>query len=507
MSANEKELRTLRQAERKEKKFAAAAEQEKKDRKFRRNAVIVAVILVVLIIGALLVNSDLLYTKTTAMTIGGTKYSPVEVSYFFRNIYNNIYQNLYSQFGETTASMIDRNTPLDKQPYPYTDDGEMTWADMIMESTTEEMKRVTALADAADKAGYTLTADDRSAVDTTIDQVRQYAAAGGYPSVDKFLAAYYGKGMNMSTYTRLLERATLASSYSQSLNDSFSYTPEQLASYYSEHAESFDNYVFYVYTVSGTMDQFSDVSDEEKAEKIHAAAEEIVSAATDESSFIDAVRAFTGEDTIVNVSKFHASTLSSSYKDWITDAARQPGDTTVVDGENLSYAIYFIGLDHNDYNTVDFRHILVMAEADEDGKYTDEALFAAQAKAEDLFAQWRQDPTEENFAAMANENSEDPGSNTNGGLYEQTAKYTMVPGVNNFLFNEGHVAGDAGVVFGRSSSYAGYHVMYYVGENTLNADLLAESEMRSADYAAEVEKLSVGYEEAVKGYGMRFVSF
>jgi parvulin-like peptidyl-prolyl isomerase len=208
------------------------------------------------------------------------------------------------------------------------------------------------------------------------------------------------------------------------------------------------------------MDQFSDVSDEEKAEKIHAAAEEIVSAATDESSFIDAVRAFTGEDTIVNVSKFHASTLSSSYKDWITDAARQPGDTTVVDGENLSYAIYFIGLDHNDYNTVDFRHILVMAEADEDGKYTDEALFAAQAKAEDLFAQWRQDPTEENFADLATKNSTDKGSASNGGLYEDVYPGQMVETFNDWCFDESRQPGDTGIV---KTDY-GYHIMYFVSQ-------------------------------------------
>ena len=146
-----------------------------------------------------------------------------------------------------------------------------------------------------------------------------------------------------------------------------------------------------------------------------------------------------------------------------------------------------------------------MAEADENGEYSEEVLLATRVKAEELLKQWEQDPTEENFAALANENSEDSGSNTNGGLYEQVTKFTMVPGVNSFLFEEGHSAGDTGVVLGESSSYTGYHVMYYVGENRRNADILAEDMKRDEDYDAKYEELSAPY-TIKEGLGMRFVT-
>ena len=46
---------------------------------------------------------------------------------------------------------------------------------------------------------------------------------------------------------------------------------------------------------------------------------------------------------------------------------------------------------------------------------------AAKQKAEDLLAQWKAgDATEDSFAELANENSADSGSNTNGGLYSQS---------------------------------------------------------------------------------------
>ena len=72
--------------------------------------------------------------------------------------------------------------------------------------------------------------------------------------------------------------------------------------------------------------------------------------------------------------------------------------------------------------------------------------------------------TEENFIELVEQYSEDPGSNTNGGLYEGVYKGQMVEEFNDFCFDESRKPGDTGIVYGESSSYAGYHVMYFVGE-------------------------------------------
>ncbi len=506
MSASEKDLRAAKQAERREKKSAAQAEQEKKDRRYRRNAIIIVAVLVVLIIGALLINSNFFYTKTTALTVGNTKYAPVDVNYFYRTTLNNVYQNLYSQLGDMTSMVLDINKPLSEQPYPYSEDDSETWADAMKRTVQENLVGVTAMYDAAIKEGYTLSDEGRAYIDSTVSQLRDTASANGFPDLNKFLAAYYGKGMTLEKLTDLMERQTIASNYSDTISDSLSYTDDQLAAVYSEHADELDYYDFYVYTLYASMDQFDEVPEDEKDAKVHEAAEKIIDAASDPESYIAAVKEFAGESTVVSVNATQADGLSINYADWIKDPARQYGDKTVLDVNGNSYALYFIGRDNNDYNTVDFRHILVMAEADDNGEYSDEALFAAQAKAQELYAQWKEDPTEDNFAAMANENSEDTGSNTNGGLYEQVKKYSMVPGVNDFLFNQGHAAGDTDVVFGQSSGYAGYHVMYYVGENARYSNLLAESVARSEDYEARYQELISSY-EAVTGFGMHFCDF
>ena len=117
------------------------------------------------------------------------------------------------------------------------------------------------------------------------------------------------------------------------------------------------------------------------------------------------------------------------------------------------------------YPTVAVRHILVKAEAAEDGTYTDEAKEAAKARAEEILQEWKDgDATEESFAALAEQYSEDDGSNTNGGLYDSVMQGQMVEEFDAFCFDESRKSGDTDIVYGESTSYAGYHVMYFVGE-------------------------------------------
>ena len=132
---------------------------------------------------------------------------------------------------------------------------------------------------------------------------------------------------------------------------------------------------------------------------------------------------------------------------------------------------------------VNVRHILVMpAEQNEDGTYTDEAWAEAEQKAQELLDSWKAgEATEESFAALANENSEDPGSSSNGGLYEDVYPGQMVDPFDEWCFDDARQPGDTGIV---KTDY-GYHVMYFVSKGeeifwfeTAKGDLLSE---RAAD--------------------------
>ena len=78
-----------------------------------------------------------------------------------------------------------------------------------------------------------------------------------------------------------------------------------------------------------------------------------------------------------------------------------------------------------------------------------------------VVASW--DGTEDGFAALANENSKDGGSNTSGGLYEDVAKGSMVAAFQDWCYEDGRQPGDTGIV---QSNY-GYHIMYFVGYGVL----------------------------------------
>ena len=106
---------------------------------------------------------------------------------------------------------------------------------------------------------------------------------------------------------------------------------------------------------------------------------------------------------------------------------------------------------------VNVRHILISAE---DASNAD-SMAAARKQAEDLYAQWQQNPTEDNFIAMAGEHTQDPGSQETGGLYEDVYPGQMVTNFNDWCFDESRQTGDHGIV---ETEY-GYHIMYFVGDS------------------------------------------
>lgn len=151
------------------------------------------------------------------------------------------------------------------------------------------------------------------------------------------------------------------------------------------------------------------------------------------------------------------------------------------------------GLNQED-TYVDVRHILVKptgGTTDEDGNttYSDAEWETCREKAQALLDQYLAgDRTEDSFAALANASSEDPGSNTNGGLYENVYEGQMVAPFEEWCFDESRVYGDTGLV---QTSY-GYHVMFYV-ENRPMWISFVESDWVTEQSNAMLAELKAGY--------------
>ena len=117
-----------------------------------------------------------------------------------------------------------------------------------------------------------------------------------------------------------------------------------------------------------------------------------------------------------------------------------------------------------DSKFVDVRHILVQVKGGttaEDGTttYSDEEWKTCEEAAQAILDEWLSgDKTEESFAALAAEKTEDPGSQQTGGLYQQVYEGQMVPEFNDWCFDESRQYGDYDLM---RTSY-GYHVMFFV---------------------------------------------
>lgn len=120
------------------------------------------------------------------------------------------------------------------------------------------------------------------------------------------------------------------------------------------------------------------------------------------------------------------------------------------------------------YNNATVRHILIAPEGEKDAvtnTWTEEAWAAAEEKANEIYALWQEDPTEDNFAALATEHTDDTASAEDGGLYPDFAPGDMVTEFNDWCFLEERKPGDHAIV----KTQLGYHIMYYVEETETRA--------------------------------------
>ena len=188
------------------------------------------------------------------------------------------------------------------------------------------------------------------------------------------------------------------------------------------------------------------------------------------------VRNFGTGATVENYKSFwEMYFLGSDYYNEVA-ASYAPTAEEVAEFFNTHEAEYAEkGLDKTT-STVDVRHILILPEGATvenvtTEEFSDEAWAAGEQKAQKILDAWLSgDKTEDSFAELANENSADTGSNTNGGLYTGVTEGQMAEAFNDWCFDADRKAGDYGIV----KTQFGYHIMYFRG-----SQLLWESQAKS----------------------------
>lgn len=473
MSASKDRIQRKQQIEAgTDKRSVAAAKAEKERRQTTIRYSIVAAVLVVVFAFVFIYNSALPAKLSTGVTIDGEKYSVAELNYYYSSTYMNFYNNYYTYL--SYGLFFDTSLSLSTQEYS---EG-VTWRDYFIDSAIDSMTEIQILNNAAAAAGYVLPEEYQTQYEETLESIRTNWKDLGYSSLKQYLSMNYGKGVTMQIVEEQLYRTYVASAYSQEVFDGYEYTAAELAAYHTEHADETDviDYTYYAVYDGDEID-----------------ADALVSAidGTSEEEFVSYMEE-NYEGAVPTTLSYAGSDLNELYAEWLLDASRAEGDAAAFTDEDgdVTYVVMFLSRDDGDYKMTSFRHILInAADEDGDGVYSEEEIAAAEAKAEDIYAEWKSGgATEDSFAELANTYSEDGGSNTTGGLYENVYKGQMVSAIDEWLFDEERAEGDTTIVT-NDGSYTGAHVVYFVGHSDLTyAAYEADQALRNEAYSTWIEE-------------------
>ena len=462
------------------------------------------------------------------ITVGDHEIQKAEFDYYYYSSLNSFastYGSYLSYFG------LDTSKPLDQQQYSDT----MTWDDYFQQQAVNQLKNVYALTDEANEKGFEY--DATSDYDDMVSSIQSYAEQQGV-SEDEYCKSVFGSDATLEGIKPYVEMSGLASAYYNDVKDNIEVTDDEINTYYDENKDNYDSVDYRVCKIEADMpeeeteaetkaqtetvaesssetavteSQTETESETMSAEESEAAAkaeeeakaaamaeakakaDDMLSKSTDEASFEKVYGDYATDASTdsLNTGKKKSSISPTDVANWLFDADRQAGDTTVIEdtANNAYYVVYFKDryLDHT--KTVDVRHILISAdtastdtaeteetetaaagetetaetesaEAQEQAK--EDAKAAAKIKAEQILDDWKNgDATEDSFAELAKTYSDDSGSNTNGGLYEAVKEGQMVTNFNDWIFDASRKPGDTGIV---ESDY-GYHIIYFVGDN------------------------------------------
>jgi len=504
MSASSEKKR--RQAERQQgmdKRAELQREAEEKAKKSRLKWRLGTAAIALFVVLCLVLNSSLPF-QATAVKVGDESFSAAEMNYFYANAYYEYYEYM-NMFG------VDFNAPLQSQECVLMEEG--SWRDFLVDYAKESALGVESLYQEAMAAGFELSEEGKAAVEETMASLPEYAEANGFGNVKKYTSAMYGTGVTEEILREMITKGNVVSEYANSVAEGFTYEESELNAYYDEHADEFRTYDITYYFIAAATEEVTDEEGNTTAQTVEGGAElaladavSIAAKITDRASFDAAVAAYKEGATVSAADAMTKNGMAEVYADWVTDEARQAGDVETFLHDNGAYIVMYNGMNDQKYPTTAMRHILVKSvDADADGAYSEAEMAEAKAKIAEIEAEWlASDMSEEAFAALAETYSEDAGSNTNGGLYENIGMGDMVGEIDSFLFAEGRQAGDTAIVHGNNGSYDGYHLVFFAGEGDSYHLALAKNAKLNEDYAAWEEGVLAKY-TVTEGFGMRLI--
>lgn len=459
------------------------------------------VVLVVLIVALLLtglwavVRTGMAHRQLTAVTIGSEAIKAVDVNYYY-------YMQL-SQFG------LDPSDPESQKTLEASSgmDEFKTNADYIKDQAVQQLQMDVMLADQARKNGIALNESDHQVTENYIENLKSGAMQEG-KTFENYLTEIYGVGVTEDTLRGVVERMLLSNRYAEEKALSFTFTDEECQRAYEENPDQYDVVNYRVFHMRADIPTGATSAEKTKAmQEAEAKANEMLEKVTDGESFrklcIDYASeeeqaTYRAEDVSLQSNKHQKDVTLTAQKAWLFDAERKPSDKTVIESSSGYYVLYFESRVKPEFPWAHVRHVLIQANqatADE------AAIKAAKEKAESVLAEYKSgDQTEEAFAELARQYSED-GNASQGGLYENIYPGQMVEAFEEWCFDPSRNVGDTGIV----QTKFGFHVMYYSGKADPDWKMNVTQTLRDKAYTEYVEQEVENYPYKTHSLGYRLV--
>ena len=475
--------------------------------------------------------------------VGNENISFSEYIYYYNRAFNTLYQNeQYYQYYQYSYLGYDITKAPQDQEKDYTDSATgktMKWTEYLHNQAVDMAQMYLAFYQEAVKLGLELTDADKAAIDKNIEDLREQAAQTGTQgasgdtvkgySLNAYLRLQYGNGINESFLRKQMKIETLAQKYYNEKLDEYAagYTADEVKAVFDKDPSlySFVDIRYYQFTKEELKKEDKETDKElkarqEKADKeVKANAQAMYDAITDEKSFVAQATKYNkaedydaNNDTLLkSVAKSSTSSgtnlesINADLAKWAFDKNTKAGDKKMVSEDKAG--TYYIALMINpmhDVKTVDVRHILFMTTDSQTGEaLSDDKIKQAETNAKKALADWEAgDKTEDSFAQYATDLTEDTGSASTGGLYENVVPGQMVPELDSWIFDEARKEGDTEIV---KTDY-GYHVMYFVKANDSYKDVTVRNEKATEDVNTLTEDLLDG-DTYVIGVGPKRVGY
>lgn len=471
-------------------------------------------------------NSGIIQRNTRAVTIGEHDLNAVELNYFYIDYILDVYNEWREYYGDYTDMYIqmlyglDATSSLHKQHYDT--EGKVTWAEYFANLAIDDARGIYAIYDLAVEAGHTLSEEEKSGIDYDLSMLKLYAVSVyGYKDSDAYLKAFYGPGSDLESYTEYLNVKALSQSYFAAYGESLNFEESDLRAYENDgHYNDFTAYSFssFYFGYDEFLAEDADTEDDAVVAAALAEAEKAANAvlAAAPTTSEEMTNALVALENYPKASTAKASdtdevlltAISDPYAGWLKEEGRKVGDlavlprtasTTDEEGNTSTatygyYVVLLTGINDNTFALANVRHILSSFEGgttDSSGvtTYSESEKLDAHSKLKAVLDAWLAgEATEESFAALVKDNTDDSGSAEKGGLYEDVYPGQMVTAFNDWCFDESREVGDYEII---ETEY-GYHLMYYVGDSeTSYRDYLIEKTLSN-------EALETWYEEAVE---------